>query len=124
LPPTWICICWIIKSNLSCVPLSGRGRTRHMRSVANQTIPDILDSCGYSVSLDTFFFFLCFWRTSSSFFVTFSSVTPRRGQPTAKCHPRWQPNSRLAVSCELPRLSLSHHTPGWMCWKILSVPGE
>ncbi len=50
-----------------------------------------------------FFFFICFWRTSCSFFITFSSVAPHRGQPAAKCHPRWQPTSRLAVSCGLGR---------------------
>ncbi len=33
------------------------------------------------------FFFLCFWLTSSSFFVIFSSFVPHRGQPAAKCHP-------------------------------------
>jgi hypothetical protein len=50
-----------------------------------------------------FFFFICFWRTSGSFFMIFSSVAPHRGQPPAKCHPRWQPIRRLAVSCGLGR---------------------
>jgi hypothetical protein len=36
-------------------------------------------------------------------FVIFSSVAPHRGQPAAKCHPRWQPTRRLAVSCGLWR---------------------
>jgi hypothetical protein len=52
---------------------------------------------------DIFFFFICFWRTSGSFFMIFSSVAPHRGQPPAKCHPRWQPIRRLAVSCGLGR---------------------
>jgi hypothetical protein len=29
------------------------------------------------------------WQTSSSFLIIFSSVAPHRGQPAAKCHPRW-----------------------------------
>jgi hypothetical protein len=32
-----------------------------------------------------FFFFICFWRTSGSFLIIFSSVAPHRGQPAAKC---------------------------------------
>jgi hypothetical protein len=49
------------------------------------------------------FFFICFWRTSGSVFVIFSSVAPHRAQPAAKCHPRWQPTKRLAVNCWLGR---------------------
>ncbi len=49
------------------------------------------------------FFLICFWRTSDSFFVIFSCIVPDRGQPAAKCHPRWQPTKRLAVSCGLGR---------------------
>jgi hypothetical protein len=30
-------------------------------------------------------------------------VGPHRGQPSTKCHPRWQPTRRLAVSCGLGR---------------------
>jgi hypothetical protein len=37
------------------------------------------------------------------FFVIFSSVALHRGQPAAKCHPRWQPSRRLAVCCGLGR---------------------
>ncbi len=54
-------------------------------------------------SLIWFFFFICFWRTSRSFFLIFSSVVPHRSQHTAKCHPMWQPTRKLAVSCELGR---------------------
>ncbi len=36
-------------------------------------------------------------------FIMFFSVAPHRGQPAAKCHPRWQPTRRLAVSCGLGR---------------------
>ncbi len=50
-----------------------------------------------------FFFLSCFWRTSGSFLIIFSSVAPHRGQLTAKCHPRWKPTRRLAVSCGLGR---------------------
>ncbi len=35
--------------------------------------------------------------------VIFSSVAPHRGYLAAKCHPRWQPTRRLAVSCGLGR---------------------
>jgi hypothetical protein len=50
-----------------------------------------------------FFFFIFFLQTSCSFFIIFSSVVPHRGQPAAKCHPRWQPTSRFAVNCGLGR---------------------
>jgi hypothetical protein len=53
--------------------------------------------------LNFFFFFICFWQTSGSFFIVFSSVAAHRGQPAAKCHPRWQPTRKLAVSCGLGR---------------------
>ncbi len=36
-------------------------------------------------------------------FLIFTSVAPHRGQPAVKCHPRWQPTRRLAVSCGLGR---------------------
>ncbi len=53
---------------------------------------------------DFFFSLYVFWRTSGYLIVIFfSSVTPHRGQPAAKCHPRWQPITRLAVSCGLGR---------------------
>ncbi len=45
--------------------------------------------------------FLCFLANQRFIFVTFSSAAPHRGQPAAKCHPRWQPTRRLAVSCGL-----------------------
>ncbi len=53
--------------------------------------------------MDQIFFFICFCLTSGSFFVIFSSLAPHRGQPTANCHPRWQPTRRLAVKCGLGR---------------------
>jgi hypothetical protein len=53
-----------------------------------------------------FIFSICFWRTSGSFFVIFSSVAPHRGQPAAKCHPTWQRTRRLAVRCGLGRLRI------------------
>ncbi len=38
-----------------------------------------------------FFFFLnCFWWNRSPFCL-YSPLSPLRGQPTGKCHPRWQP---------------------------------
>jgi hypothetical protein len=57
----------------------------------------------FSVHFTFFFFFICFWRTRGSFCVIFSTFVPHRGQPAAKCHPRWQPTRRLAVSCGLGR---------------------
>ncbi len=36
-------------------------------------------------------------------FLVFSSVAPHRGQPAAKCHPRWQTTRRLTDSCGLGR---------------------
>ncbi len=54
--------------------------------------------CGYN------FFFPCMFFANQLFiFVIFTSVAPHRGQPAAKCHPRWQPTRRLAVSCGLGR---------------------
>jgi hypothetical protein len=44
-------------------------------------------------------------------FVIFTSVAPHRSQPAAKCHLRWQPIRRLAVSCELGR----HRIRTWDC---------
>jgi hypothetical protein len=42
----------------------------------------------------SFFFFLlnCFWWNRSPYCLYFP-LPPLRGQPTAKCHPRWQPIS-------------------------------
>jgi hypothetical protein len=48
-----------------------------------------------------FFFFIFFWRTSGSFFVIFSSVTPHRGQPAVKCHPKWQPTRRCCSQLQI-----------------------
>ncbi len=60
------------------------------------------------ISLNRFvqisFFFLCMFLANQRFiFLIFTSVAPHRGQPAAKCHPRWQPTRRLAVSCGLGR---------------------
>ncbi len=44
-----------------------------------------------------------FFANKRFIFITFSSFAPHRGQPAAKCHPRWQPTRRLAVSCGLGR---------------------
>jgi hypothetical protein len=46
-----------------------------------------------------FFFLYMFLANQRFIFVIFSYVAPNRGQPAAKCHPRWQPTRRLAVSC-------------------------
>jgi hypothetical protein len=81
-----------------------------------------------------FFFLICFWRTSGSFIIIFSSVAPHRGQPAAKCHSRWQPSKRLAVRCGLGRrriwtrdcrttvstLQLSHHASLILIYSYIS----
>ncbi len=36
-------------------------------------------------------------------FISHNFLAFHRGQPAAKCHPRWQPTRRLAVSCGLRR---------------------
>jgi hypothetical protein len=72
------------------VIVSGR---RWPSAMANS--PDMFNES----KIKLFSFFICFWRTSGSFFVIFSSVAPLRDQPAAKCHPKWQPTRRLAVSC-------------------------
>jgi hypothetical protein len=51
----------------------------------------------------TFFFLNCVWWNRSPCCLYFS-LPPFRGQPKAKCHPRWQPISGLAVHCRLGRL--------------------
>jgi hypothetical protein len=52
-----------------------------------------------------FFFFLnCFWWNRSPYYLYFP-LPPLREQPTAKCHPRWQP------------ISGQQSTVGWGdCW--------
>jgi hypothetical protein len=51
----------------------------------------------------TFFFLKCFWWKRSPCCL-FSPLPPLRGQPTGKCHPRWQPIYGLGVLCRLGRL--------------------
>jgi hypothetical protein len=51
----------------------------------------------------SFFFLFMFLVNQRFIFVIFFSVAPHRGQPAAKCHPRWQPTRRMAVSCGLGR---------------------
>ncbi len=57
----------------------------------------------YYITLYLFFFFYMFLANQRFIFVIFSSVAAHRGQPAAKCHPRWQPTRRSAVSCGLGR---------------------
>ncbi len=56
----------------------------------------VLSDTGIGVNFFFFFSLYVFWRTSGPFFTILSSVAPHRGQPTAKCHPRWQPTRRWA----------------------------
>jgi hypothetical protein len=52
----------------------------------------------------TFFFSLYVFGEPVVHFCNFcTSVVPHRGHPAAKCHLRWQPIRRLAVSCGLGR---------------------
>jgi hypothetical protein len=59
----------------------------------------------YFLELNFIFFFLnCFWWNRSPYCYYFP-LPPLRGQPTAKCHPRWQP------------ISGQQSTVGWGdCW--------
>ncbi len=47
-------------------------------------------------------------------------LPPLRGQPTVKCHPRWQLISGLAVHCRLGRLLDSN--PGLQFYNLVSLP--
>ncbi len=49
-----------------------------------------------------------------------SPLPPLRGQPTVKCHPRWQPISGLVVHCRLGRLLDSN--PGLQFYNLMSLP--
>jgi hypothetical protein len=52
----------------------------------------------------TFFFFLVVFGGREVLIILHFPLPPLRGQPTVKCHPRWQPISGLAVHCRLGRL--------------------
>jgi hypothetical protein len=71
--------------------------------------------CYYSwrrVDLSTFFFLNCFWWNRSPYYLYFP-LPPLRGQPTAKCHPRWQP------------ISGQQSTVGWGdCWIAGEIAGR
>jgi hypothetical protein len=74
----------------------------------------------------SFFFFICFWQSSGSFFIIFSSVTPHRGQPAGGNPPDdWQsalgwddagfePGTEGQQSGALP---LSHHASLGAFWE-------
>ncbi len=62
--------------------------------------------------MESCFFFTCFLGNSGSFLIIFSSVAPHRGEHAARCHPRWQPTRRLAVSCGLGRHRFEPRTAG------------
>ncbi len=50
----------------------------------------------------------------------YSPLPHPRGQPTAKCHPRWQPVLGLAIHCRLGRLLDSN--PGLLFHNVASLP--
>ncbi len=62
---------------------------------------------GKTCSTCKFFFLNCFWWNRSPYCLYFP-LPPLRGQPTAKCHPRWQP------------ISGQQFTVGWRDWGIQS----
>jgi hypothetical protein len=113
--------CWLTLlptlSNVSGTPLDHRRRKSALRVVGaailggHHPLPLGFGRCqcisAPPVAGDTytgFFFSLyVFGEPVVHFFLIFSSVAPHRGQPAAKCHPRWQPTRRLAVSCRLGR---------------------
>jgi hypothetical protein len=77
----------------------------------------------YTHDLGMFFFSLyVFWRTSGPFFTIFSSLAPHRGQPAAKCHPRWQPARRWAISCGLGRHRIRTRDCRTTVWRTTIEP--
>ncbi len=69
-----------------------------------------------------FFSLYVFWRTSGPFFTIFSSVAPHRGQPAAKCHPRWQPTRRWTISCGLGRHRIRTRDYRTTVWRTTIEP--
>jgi hypothetical protein len=66
------------------------------------------------------FFSIVFAGTEVSPYWLYSPLPPLRGQPTGKCHPRWQPILGLAVHCRLGRvLDLN---PGLQFRNLVSLP--
>jgi hypothetical protein len=57
-----------------------------------------------TVEEETFFSLNCLWWNRSPFRFYFP-LPPLRGQPTAKCHPRWQPVEGLAVHGRLGEIA-------------------
>ncbi len=55
-------------------------------------------------------------------FIIFSAAAPIRGQPAAKCHPRWQPTRRLAVSCGLGRRQIQTRDCRTTVWRATIEP--
>ncbi len=66
--------------------------------------------------------YMFFWRTSGPFFTIFSSVAPHRDQPVAKCHPRWQPTRRWAISCGLGRRRIRTRDCRTTVWRTTIEP--
>jgi hypothetical protein len=69
-----------------------------------------------------FFLYMFFWRNSDLFFTIFSSVAPHRGQPAAKCHPRWQPTRRWAISCGLGKRRIRTRDCRTTVWRTTIEP--
>jgi hypothetical protein len=69
--------------------------------------------------VNIFFFLIVFGGTEVLIILHFP-LPPLRGQPTVKCHPRWQPISGLAVHCRLVRLLDSN--PGLEFYNLVSLP--
>jgi hypothetical protein len=67
-----------------------------------------------------FFFFLIVFGGTEVPIILHFPLLPLRGQPTVKCHPRWQPISGLAVHCRLGRLLDSN--PGLQFYNLVSLP--
>ncbi len=66
-----------------------------------------------------FFFPNCFgWNRSP--YCLYSPLPPLSGQPTGKCHPRWQPIKGLAIHCRLGRLL--DLNPGLQYHNLVSLP--
>ncbi len=100
--------------NLSVIN-EGQGYIGTMQTVISYSKPAVYKSACYQRPL--FGGILSF---HISFLFCFFPLPPLRGQPTVKCHPRWQPISGLAVHCRLGRLLDSN--PGLQFYNLVSLP--
>ncbi len=104
--------CWILSRNQS---------QDRKRDTLKLTVCYVVNSVPKvkSAPWTLFFFLIVFGGTEVPIILHFP-LPPLRGQPTVKCHPRWQPISGLAVHCRLGRLLDSN--PGLQFYNLVSLP--